>query len=192
MSSRIFATTGAALAKMTVLALVVVVTAGSNLALAATPDPDLEVFRVRCQIDIDGDPAVPNQVQIQGKARAELLDGESVTFTVTNGSRTATAVSATFIAGSASADWDTSPDAADPEVVVPATFIASDFAVGNDEITVTAFVASTGQAVSDVGTCAEKVSSQFRQDTKNVCTLKKFNRDKCKSGDLLPDGTIMP
>ena len=53
-------------------------------------------------------------------------------------------------------------------------------------------VVATGQTVSDVGECADKTSAQFTQQTKNVCKLRDYNRGKCKSGDLLPDGTIMP
>jgi len=189
MSSRIFATTGA-IAKVTVLALLVVVTAGASMALAA-PDPDLEMFRVRCQIDADVDPATgltQSKVQIQGKARAELLDGMVGTFTVSNGANTSAPVTATFDAGSASADWDTFPDLADPEGA--ATPIASDFAVGGDTVTVS--VSVNGQDVSNEGVCASKVSSQFQQDTKNVCTQKKFNKRVCKPGSVLSDGTEVP
>jgi hypothetical protein len=50
----------------------------------------------------------------------------------------------------------------------------------------------SGQQVTDVAKCASKISSQFTQQTQNVCKLKDFLRDKCKSGDTLPDGTIMP
>jgi len=189
MSSRIFATTGA-IAKVTVLALLVVVTVGASMALAAIPpdpDPNLEMFRVRCQIDTDIDPATGvsvSKVQIQGKARAEFLDGLDGLFKVTNGTATSATVLGTFTLGSASADWDTFPDLLDPEGA--ATEIPGDFASDGDLVRVTVDVAATGQSVSDVGECSEKVSSQFRQDTKNVCTLKKFLRGKCKSGDTLP------
>jgi hypothetical protein len=140
------------------LAALIVMTLGSSSAFAQLAnDPALELFRIRCQIDIDVDPATgveSPKVQIQAKARADILDGQSVDFWIENVSTAAappSTVNTTFVEGSASADWDTFPDAAD-----------------------------------------HKTSAQFTQQTKGVCKLKDFNRGKCKSGDILPDGTIMP
>jgi hypothetical protein len=150
------------------------------------------MFRVRCQVKTDG---AQTQVQIQGNARAGdiIPEGHSVTFTVTNATGTSMpAPSTAFSGGSASTDWDTSPDPGDG-----ATFVAGNFVVEDDVITVTALVPATvdgegDQSVSNTATCVEKAGGQFKQDTKNVCTLKKFNRGKCKSGDVLPDGAIQP
>jgi len=194
MSSRIFATTGA-IAKVTVLALLVVVTAGASTALAdhLPPDPNLEMFRVRCQIDTDIDPttgARVSKVQIQGKARAEFLDGLEGVFTVTNGLNESLKVGSDFVGGSASADWDTFPDLGDPEGI--ATSIPGNFAADCETISVTVEGAATHQSVWGESECSEKVSSQFRQDTKNVCTVKKFLRDKCKPGDTLPGPPVGP
>jgi hypothetical protein len=151
------------------LAALIVMTLGSSSAFAQLAnDPALELFRIRCQIDIDVDPATgveSPKVQIQAKARADILDGQSVDFWIENVSTAAappSTVNTTFVEGSASADWDTFPDAADP---TPVSIVAGDF---------------------------DKTSAQFTQQTKGVCKLKDFNRGKCKSGDILPDGTIMP
>ena len=159
-------------------------------------DPSLEVFRVRCQIDSDINPAtglLEPKVQIQGKARAELLDGYAVGIMVENITANIpplpSVANTTFELGSASADWDTFPD---PDSLNPVTVIPGDFVVADESIKITAQVLSTGQTVSDVAQCVDKTSAQFRQDTKGVCKLKDFLRDKCKSGDILPDGSTLP
>jgi hypothetical protein len=159
-------------------------------------DPSLEVFRVRCQIDVDIDPATGLQapkVQIQGKARAELLDGLEVGIMLENVTATnpplPSVVNTTFELGSASADWDTFPD---PGSLNPATVIPGDFVAADETIRITTQVISTGQTVRETGTCADKTSAQFKQDTKGVCKLKDYLRDKCKPGDILPDGTTLP
>jgi len=196
MELRLFKMTATAIANVSTLALLVVMTVGSGSAFAQVIDPSLEVFRIRCQIDADVNPAtgvIEPKVQIQGKARADLLDGLAVDFGVQNLTTTTSlppnVVSAVFDAGSASADWDTFPDALDP---TPVTSIDGDFVVDGEVIRVTAKVKSTGQTVTGEAECADKTSAQFTQDTKGVCKLKDFLRDKCKSGDILPDGTIMP
>jgi hypothetical protein len=173
-----------------------VLTAIASSSVFAVNDPSLEVFRIRCQIDADVDPATGElmpKVQIQAKARAELLDGLEVGFMVENVSAVVaplpSTIYTTFDLGSATADWDTFPDSNDPN---PATFIPGDFVLTDESIRVTAQVTSTLQTVMDVGQCADKTSSQFKQQTQNVCKLKDYNRNKCKSGDLLPDGTIQP
>ena len=171
---------------------------GTSTALAQTvppADPSLEVFRIRCQIDADIDPATGQlspKVQIQAKARADLLDGLAVSFwleNLTTVTAPPNAVHTVFELGSASADWDTFPDPAD---LSPVTLVDGDFVAAGDQIRATAQVQTTGQTVTGEASCADKTGAQFRQDTKNVCTLKKFNRGKCKSGDILPDGTTMP
>ena len=170
----------------------------AGLAEAALPphnDPDLEISRVRCQIDIDIDPATgveSPKVQIQGKARAgAAMEAHEIIFRVENRSVGISPVAPTIQTrielGSATADWDTFPD----DASVTAT-IAGDFAVDGDTIRITAEILESGQLVLDEGQCATKTASQFRQDTKGVCTLRDFNRGKCKSGDILPDGSIMP
>jgi hypothetical protein len=172
--------------------------ASTGLAVAALPahnDPDLEISRIRCQIDIDIDPAtgleVP-KVQIQGKARSGVtLEAHAVRFMVENISVPISLIAPTidtvFELGSATADWDSFPD-----ILSTAEVIDGDFAVDGDLIRVTAQVRESGQTVSDIATCATKISAQFTQDTKGVCKLKDYNRGKCKSGDILPDGTVMP
>lgn len=198
MKLKLLRRTAVALTNVTVLALLVVMTVGSSLAFAqvATLDPSLEVFRIRCQIDSDIDPAtgltVP-KVQIQAKARADLLDGQAVGIMVENVSRVApplpSVVNTVFVLGTATADWDTFPD---PASLTPVTVIPGDFVSADEIIKITAQVTSTGQTVAETAPCADKTSAQFKQDTKNVCTMEKFLRGKCKSGDILPDGTIMP
>lgn len=196
---KLFRMTCVTITNVTILALLVVMTLGSSLAFAqlTTLDPSLEVFRIRCQIDIDVDPATgltSSKVQIQAKARADLLETYQVGFLVENVSRTIAplppdVVYTAFELGSATADWDTFPD---PASLAPVTFVAGDFVSDGESIKVTAQVTLTGQTVTDVAPCASKTAAQYKQDTKGVCTLKDFNRDKCKSGDILPDGTIMP
>lgn len=170
----------------------------TGLAVAALPphnDPDLEISRVRCQIDIDIDPATgleSSKVQIQGKARSgDTMEQHAVRFMVENVSIPISLIAPTidtvFELGSATADWDSFPD-----VVSTATVIDGDFVVDGDSIRVTAQVLESGQTVSEIAGCATKISAQFTQDTKGVCKLKDFNRGKCKSGDILPDGTVMP
>ena len=170
-------------------------TAGAVMAdLPPHNDPDLEMFRVRCQIDVAVDPAtgleVP-KVQIQGKARAgDTLEAHAIRFMVENlsgGTVIAPTIDTVVEQGSATADWDTFPDLIDPVPVID-----GGFAAGGDIIRISGQILESGQTVSEVGTCAAKVSQQFRQDTKNVCKLKAFNRGKCKSGMILPDGSIMP
>ena len=195
----LFRTTAVIIATVMTLALLVVATVSSNPAFAqAVPlnDPSLEVFRIRCQIDADIDPAtglIEPKVQIQAKARADLLDGLNVGFLVENISSAVpplpSTVNTVFEFGSATADWDTFPDPGD---LSPVTVIPGDFVLADESIKVTAQVTLTGQTVTDIGQCADKTSAQFTQQTKNVCTLKKFNRGRCKSGDTLPDGTVMP
>jgi hypothetical protein len=133
-------------ASMGLLALVTL--AGSGTASAQLVDTSFEVFRIRCQIDIDIDPVtgleVP-KVQIQAKARADLLD----------------------------TDWDTFPDALDPN---PVATIPGDFVVDGEQIQVHArdtSVFGSGQQVTDVAECASKVSAQFRQQTKppKICDM---------------------
>jgi len=208
MNKKLFRMTGVATTNVMFLTLLVVMTAGSNPVFAqAALDPSLEVFRIRCQIDADINPAtglIEQKVQIQAKARADLLDGQEVSIEVENISRTIAPtrpapVYVNFDFGSASADWDTFPDALDPNSV---TWVAGDFVVSNPDpvtgesigetIKVTAQVTLTGQTVTGTGQCADKTSAQFTQQTKNVCTLKKFLRGRCKSGDILPDGSIQP
>lgn len=201
--------TAAAIPNATLLVLLVFLTFGSSTAFAqvAVIDPSLEVFRIRCQIDTDVDPVtglLEPKVQIQAKARADLLDTLEVGFLVENVSRTVpplppAVVYTVFDLGSASADWDTFPDPLDP---TPVTWIPGDFVESNPDpvtgepvgetIKVTAQVTLTGQTVTGTGQCADKTAAQFKQQTKNVCTLKKFLRNKCKPGDILPDGTTMP
>lgn len=170
----------------------------TGLAVAALPphnDPDLEISRVRCQIDIDIDPVTlleAPKVQIQGKARSgDTMEAHAVRFMVENVSVPISLIAPTIDTvlelGSATADWDTFPDA-----VSTATVIDGYFAVDGESIRVTAQVLESGQTVSEIAVCATKISAQFTQDTKGVCKLKDFNRGKCKSGDILPDGTIMP
>ena len=170
----------------------------TGLAVAALPvhnDPDLEISRVRCQIDIDIDPAtlleVP-KVQIQGKARSgDTMEAHAVRFMVENISIPISLIAPTidtvFELGSATADWDSFPD-----LISSATVIDGDFAVDGESIRVTAQVLESGQTVSEIAVCATKISAQFTQDPKGVCKLKDYNRGKCKSGDILPDGTTMP
>jgi hypothetical protein len=181
------------------LATLIVITLGSSNTFAQLAnDPALELFRIRCQIDIDVDPATgveSPKVQIQAKARADILDGQAVDIWVENVSTPMApppVVSTVFALGSASADWDTFPDLDDPENPNSVSVVAGDFVVPGESVKATAQVTATGQAVSDVAECADKTSSQFTQQTKGVCKLKDFNRGKCKSGDILPDGTIMP
>jgi hypothetical protein len=195
----LFRTTAVTIATVTTIALLVLATVGSNPAFAqAVPinDPSLEVFRIRCQIDADINPVtgLPEpKVQIQAKARADLLDGLNVGIMVENISSAVpplpSTVNTVFEFGSATADWDTFPDPGD---LSPVTVIPGDFVLADESIKVTAQVTLTGQTVTDIGQCADKTSAQFTQQTKNVCTLKKFNRGRCKSGDTLPDGTVMP
>ena len=181
---------------ITALGVLAALTLGGSSALAqAVNDPALELFRIRCQIDIDVNPATglsEPKVQIQAKARADILDGQDVKLWVEN--RTSAqapppVVSTTCDLGSAAADWDTFPDPADPS---PVSVVSGDFAAAGEMIEAFAQVVATGQVVSDVGECADKTSAQFTQQTKGVCKLKDYNRGKCKSGDILPDGTIMP
>jgi hypothetical protein len=171
---------------------------GTNAAIAqiAAPiDPSFEVFRIRCQIDIDIDPATgfeEPKVQIQGKARADLLDGYLVTLKVENlddPAQFSSTAATVFELGSASVDWDTFPD---PDDLDPVTVIPGNFVADGQVIRITAQVTSTLQTVSDTAECAVKKSAQFKQQTQNVCKLKDFLRFKCKSGDTLPDGTTMP
>jgi hypothetical protein len=193
----LFRTTAVTIATVTTLALLVVATVGSNPAFAQDfNDPSLEVFRIRCQIDADIDPAtglVEPKVQIQAKARADLLDGLDVGIMVENISSAVpplpSTVNTVFEFGSATADWDTFPDPGD---LSPVTVIPGDFVLADESIKITAQVTLTGQTATGIGQCADKTSAQFTQQTKNVCTLKKFNRGRCKSGDTLPDGTVMP
>ncbi len=190
--------TGTLLSNVGAFALLAGLIFGSNAALAQTQvanDPALELFRIRCQIDIDVNPNTglsEPKVQIQAKARADILDGQEVKFWVEN--RTSVqappaVVTTAFELGSASADWDTFPDPLDP---TPVTVVSGDFAAPGEMIEAFVQVVATGQTVSDVGECADKTSAQFTQQTKGVCKLKDYNRGKCKSGDILPDGTIMP
>ena len=190
--------TGGASTHVTLLTLLVVMTVGSSFAFAqvATLDPSLEVFRIRCQIDADFNPATgltEPKVQIQAKARAELLDGLPVGIMVENISSTfpplPSIVNTVFDLGSATADWDTFPDT---DELTPVTVIPGDFVLADESIKVTAQVTSTGQTVADTAQCADKTGAQFKQDTKGVCTMTKFLRGKCKSGDILPDGTVQP
>ena len=170
----------------------------TGLAVAALPahnDPDLEISRVRCQIDIDIDPVTlleAPKVQIQGKARSgATMEGHAIRFMVENISVPVSLIAPTIDTvlelGSATADWDTFPDA-----VSTASAIDGDFVVDGDSIRVTGQILESGQTVSEIATCATKISAQFTQDTKGVCKLKDFNRGKCKSGDILPDGSVMP
>ena len=181
---------------ITALGVLAALTLGGSSALAqAVNDPALELFRIRCQIDIDVNPTTglsEPKVQIQAKSRADILDGQEVKFWVENRSSVQApppVVTTNFELGSAAADWDTFPDPADPS---PVSVVSGDFAAAGELIEAFAQVVATGQTVSDVGECADKTSAQFTQQTKGVCKLKDYNRGKCKSGDILPDGTIMP
>lgn len=198
MKTRSLEMTTAAITNATILAILVFLAVGSSSALAqvATLDPTLEVFRIRCQIDADIDPATgltEPKVQIQAKLRAESLDGEAVGIMVENISSPLpplpSIINTVFEFGTATADWDTFPDPGDP---TPVSTIPGDFVLADESIRITAQVTSTAQTVTGVAQCADKTSAQFKQDTKNVCTMKKFLRGKCKPGDTLPDGTIMP
>jgi len=188
----------AASVKFAAFALIVGMSVGSSVTFAQTAplDPTFEVFRIRCQIDVDVDPVTgldELKVQIQAKARAESLDGFDVGIMVENVSSSfpplPSIINTVFEQGSATADWDTFPDAGD---LTPAKVIPGDFVSADESIKVTAQVTSTGQTVTGVATCADKTGSQFKQDTKDVCTMTKFLRGKCKSGDILPDGSIQP
>ena len=179
-------------------ALIILTSLAANPASAQSVplDQSLEVYRIRCQIDADLNPAtglMEAKVQIQGKARADLLDGEEVGIMVENVSITnpplPSVVVTVFELGSATADWDTFPD---PDSATVIKVIPGDFVAADETIKITAQVTATGQTVFDFAQCADKTSAQFKQDTKGVCTMKKFLRGKCKSGDILPDGTIMP
>jgi len=180
------------------LAVCVIMTVASNLAIAQTAppvDPALEVFRIRCQIDTDINPVtglLEPKVQIQAKARADILDGLDVGFLVENITRVPAplppnVITTPFELGSATADWDTFPDPGSTVIQV-----SGDFVEGGESIRVTAQVVLTQQTVADVAECADKTAGQFTQQTKGVCKLKDFNRGKCKSGDILPDGTTQP
>jgi hypothetical protein len=189
-------TIGKLLNGLAALGLLTVLLLGSNAALAQVAnDPALELFRIRCQVDIDVNPDTglsEPKVQIQAKARADILDGQAVVFWVENRSSVQAppaSISTTFELGSAAADWDTFPDPLDPN---PVTTVSGDFVAAGEMVEAFAQVVATGQTVSDVGECADKTSAQFTQQTKGVCKLKDYNRGKCKSGDILPDGTIMP
>lgn len=179
--------TNIAITNITILLLLVVMPFGSSLAFAQVAiDPSLELFRLRCQIDIDIDPVTGlsgPKVQIQGKARADALDGQAVSITVENitlGSTSApSTVFTTFALGSATADWDTFPDLATPEIM----FIPGNFAFADDSIQITAIVTATGQSATLTGTCADKTGAQFKQDTKGQCTLTKVLKGACKEGD---------
>jgi hypothetical protein len=142
-------------------------------------DDAFEVFRIRCQIDIDVNPNTgleEPKVQIQVKARADLLDRVDIWVTRYPGTgdpRDSSSVVSTFFdLGSATADWDTFPDPVDPNVVT----ILGDFVVDGDQIQAHARDTSSfesGQQVTDVAECATKVSSQFRQQTKppKICDM---------------------
>ncbi len=192
-SLHIFGSPGVAVNIFFALFMLVVVC--SNYAQAVEKDPSLEVYRVRCQIDQDVDPAtglIESKVQIQGKVRAETLDGLDVEIWVENADRNLpppNKVTATFELGSAAADWDTFPDPDDPNFV---EFVSGTFVADGENIIINAHVPATAQTVMDTGKCADKTSAQFKQDTKGVCKLKDFLRDKCKPGDILPDGSIQP
>ncbi|HIG39544.1 MAG: hypothetical protein ABGY96_27040 [bacterium] len=178
-------------------ALVVLIVASSSVFAAPAPiDPAMEVFRIRCQIDADIDPATglsAPKVQIQAKARAELLDGFAVGIMVENISAAVpplpAIVNTTFELGSATADWDTFPDPGDP---TPVAFIPGDFVLADGLIKITTQVTSTSQTVTGTASCVDKTGGQFKQDTKGVCTMKKFRRGKCKPGDILPGGGTQP
>ena len=124
MALKLFRMNAVTIVNVTTLAFLMVMTVGSSSALAQVLDPSLEVFRIRCQIDADVNPAtgvLEPKVQIQGKARADLLDGAAVDFGVQNLTTTTSlppnVVSTVFELGSATADWDTFPDATDPTPV---------------------------------------------------------------------------
>lgn len=194
-----------AVTNLMLLSLLLLMTGVNNqsFAQAAPFDLTFEVFRIRCQIDEDINPdtglMVP-KVQIQAKARAEFLDGYAVGIMVENQSRVVpplpSVVNTVFELGTATADWDTFPDldslTPNSDSLTPVSTISGDFVTADELIKITAQVVSTGQTVTGSGQCADKTSSQFRQDTKNQCTMKKYLLDKCKSGDVLPDGTIVP
>ena len=149
--------------------------AGSSSAFAqvAPNDPSLEVFRIRCQIDADINPATglaEPKVQIQAKARADILDGWEVGFLVENISVTPaplppSVVYTVFELGSATADWDTFPDALD---LNPVTVVDGEFVLPDEFIRVTAQVTDSGQTVTDIAQCADKTSAHFTQQTKGV------------------------
>ena len=187
---RVFERAIAAISNSVVVTLFLLMAVGSNVAYAQ--DPSMEMFRVRCQIDEGTDPVTGEpapKVQIQGKARADLLDGLEVEFSVSNLDNPTTAepirVVTMFELGSASADWDTFPDPDAPVTTVDGNFVAAD-----EEIRIRATVLVTGQSVVGDGACADKRSSQFRQDTKGQCKLKDELRQKCKIGDELSNGNI--
>ena len=83
----LFKSTFTAMTRAIVPVLLVATTGVVNPAFGQTAvlDPSLEVFRIRCQIDADVDPAtglIAPKVQIQVKARADLLDGHEVSLRV--------------------------------------------------------------------------------------------------------------
>ena len=153
---------------------------GSGDAFAQQVDPSFEVFRIRCQIDIDIDPVTgleAPKVQIQVKARADLLDSVDIWVEKYPGTGApqdfSPIVSTFFDLGSATADWDTFPDPFDPN---PVATIPGDFVVDGDQIQAHARDTSlfgSGQQVTDVAKCATKTSSQFRQQTKppKICDM---------------------
>jgi hypothetical protein len=199
MSTKLIKMTAATIANVKTLTFLVLMTVGSSAALAQL-DPSMEMFRIRCQIDEDIDPVTNEllpKVQIQGKARAELLDGWQVTFDVINTTNLAAPspadVDTVFDLGSASADWDTFPDDADdptPVTPVDGTFVASDDVIRVTATVVSVVDPSVRQSVAGEAQCADKRSSQFKQDTKGVCKLKDELRRKCKIGDILSNGEI--
>jgi hypothetical protein len=163
---------------MGVLALVTF--AASDNASAQLVDSSFEVFRIRCQIDVDIDPDTgleAPKVQIQAKARADLLDTVDIWIQKYPGTGMPTdlspVVSTFFDLGSATADWDTFPDPLD---LNPVATIPGDFVVDGDQIQVHARDTSlfgSGQQVTDVAKCATKISSQFKQQTKppKICDM---------------------
>jgi hypothetical protein len=152
----------------------------SGNANAQFVDPSFEVFRIRCQIDVDIDPVAgleTPKVQIQVKARADLLDTVDIWVEKYSGTGMPTdlssVVSTFFDPGSATADWDTFPD---PFDLNPVSTIPGDFVADGDQIQAHARDTSlfgSGQQVTDVAKCATKVSSQFRQQTERpkICDI---------------------
>jgi hypothetical protein len=135
----------------------------SSLAWAAN-DPALELFHIRCQIDIDVNPDTglsEPKVQIQAKARADILDGQAVVFWVENRSSVRAppaSISTTFELGSAAADWDTFPDPLDPN---PVTTVSGDFLAAGEIVEADAnrirlllFIASANAPISGTRTHA--------------------------------------
>jgi len=140
---------------------------------------------VRCKIDLRADALGNpiNHVQIQVKARSSDPAELPVSLTVTNDRTGATATDweRPFIDGSATGEWDSSPDPG-----VATTLIGSSFVLPGENITASIGVPGVG---TKRATCKLKASAMFRQDTK-PCKQKDFDRGKCSP--VTPPDTSQP